>query len=255
MFQMRKEREAITNLGPKARNLWLLGERVQVPESWDPWVISLADSGGGYACAQCMCVCVHVYVPGLWESPLPNQPSDSSEAWLMWHANVAITACKVCFLLRRSKSSILSWSKESCPIQAKVSAWGRSCLMMMILKKKRTPYWVNESRHWSSEAVNITERETARHNLLMEAHNITWRVLPEAQTWIWFSISIQLQIYRIYRGQGNGNPLQYSCLENPVDRGAWWAAVHAVHRVGHDWSDLACMHRGQRSMLNNTMGM
>ena len=58
MVQMRKEREAITNLGPKARNLWLLGGRVQVPDSWDPWVISLADSGGGYACAQCMCVCV-----------------------------------------------------------------------------------------------------------------------------------------------------------------------------------------------------
>jgi hypothetical protein len=29
-------------------------------------------------------------------------------------------------------------------------------------------------------------------------------------------------------GVGNGNPLQYSCLENPVDRGAWWAAVHGV---------------------------
>ena len=28
--------------------------------------------------------------------------------------------------------------------------------------------------------------------------------------------------------EGNGNPLQYSCLENPVDRGAWWAAVHRV---------------------------
>ena len=27
---------------------------------------------------------------------------------------------------------------------------------------------------------------------------------------------------------GNGNPLQYSCLENSVDRGAWWAAVHGV---------------------------
>ena len=27
---------------------------------------------------------------------------------------------------------------------------------------------------------------------------------------------------------GNGNPLQYSCLENPMDRGAWWAAVHGV---------------------------
>ena len=31
-----------------------------------------------------------------------------------------------------------------------------------------------------------------------------------------------------YPGEGNGNPLQYSCLENPMDRGAWWATVHGV---------------------------
>ena len=29
-------------------------------------------------------------------------------------------------------------------------------------------------------------------------------------------------------GEGNGNPLQYSCLGNPMDRGAWWAIVHGV---------------------------
>ena len=29
-------------------------------------------------------------------------------------------------------------------------------------------------------------------------------------------------------GEGNGNPLQYSCLENPMDRGAWWATVRGV---------------------------
>ena len=29
-------------------------------------------------------------------------------------------------------------------------------------------------------------------------------------------------------GEGNGNPLQYSCLENPMNRGAWWAAIHGV---------------------------
>ena len=29
-------------------------------------------------------------------------------------------------------------------------------------------------------------------------------------------------------GVGNNNPLQYSCLENPMDRGAWWATVHGV---------------------------
>ena len=31
-------------------------------------------------------------------------------------------------------------------------------------------------------------------------------------------------------GEGNGNPLQYSCLENPMDRGAWWATVHGGHK-------------------------
>ena len=34
--------------------------------------------------------------------------------------------------------------------------------------------------------------------------------------------------------EGNGNPLQYSCLENPMDRGAWQATVLVVEIVGHD---------------------
>ena len=37
-----------------------------------------------------------------------------------------------------------------------------------------------------------------------------------------------LGVSRISDGEGNGNPLQYSCLENPMGRGAWWAAVHGV---------------------------
>ena len=36
-------------------------------------------------------------------------------------------------------------------------------------------------------------------------------------------------------GEGNGNPLQYSCLENPVDRGAWWAAID---EVAQSWTRL-----------------
>ena len=35
-------------------------------------------------------------------------------------------------------------------------------------------------------------------------------------------------------GEGNGNPLQYSCLENTMDRGAWQATVHGDERVRHD---------------------
>ena len=40
-------------------------------------------------------------------------------------------------------------------------------------------------------------------------------------------------------GEGNGNPLQCSCLENPRDLWAWWAAVYGVAQSVHNWSDLA----------------
>ena len=38
--------------------------------------------------------------------------------------------------------------------------------------------------------------------------------------------------------EGNGNPLQYSCLENPTDRGAWWATVHGVEKSQTRLSDF-----------------
>ena len=36
-------------------------------------------------------------------------------------------------------------------------------------------------------------------------------------------------------GEGNGTPLQYSCLENTMERGAWWLQSMGLQRVGHDW--------------------
>ena len=42
----------------------------------------------------------------------------------------------------------------------------------------------------------------------------------------------------VHRGEGNGIPLQYSCLENPMDRGAWWAAVHGVTKRRTQLSDF-----------------
>ena len=44
-------------------------------------------------------------------------------------------------------------------------------------------------------------------------------------------------LHTFITGEGNGNPLQYSCLENPMDRGAWQAM--GSQRVRHDWSDRA----------------
>ena len=41
-----------------------------------------------------------------------------------------------------------------------------------------------------------------------------------------------------YLGEGGGTPLQYSCLENPMDGGAWWAAVHGVSKSPTQLSDF-----------------
>ena len=66
-------------------------------------------------------------------------------------------------------------------------------------------------------------------------------------------------------GEGNGTPLQHSCLENPMDGGAWWAAVHGVAKSWTQLSDftftfsLSCIGEGngnplQCSCLENPRG-
>ena len=46
----------------------------------------------------------------------------------------------------------------------------------------------------------------------------------------------------LLNGEGNGTPLQYSCLENPMDGGAWWAAVHGVAKSQAQLSDFIFTH-------------
>ena len=53
-------------------------------------------------------------------------------------------------------------------------------------------------------------------------------------------------------GEGNGTPLQYSCLENPMDRGAWWAAIHGVTNSQtrlHFHFSLSCIGEGNGNPL------
>ena len=55
--------------------------------------------------------------------------------------------------------------------------------------------------------------------------------------------------------EGNGNPLQYSCLENPMDRGAWWAAVHGVAKSWTQLSDLTFtfhLHASEKEMATHS---
>ena len=53
-----------------------------------------------------------------------------------------------------------------------------------------------------------------------------------------FHIFYELTHRSLLTGEGNGTPLQYSCLENPMDRGAWWAAIHGVEKSRTRLSDF-----------------
>ena len=52
-------------------------------------------------------------------------------------------------------------------------------------------------------------------------------------------------------GEGNGYPLQYSCLENPVDRGAWWVTVHRFTRVRHDLPTKQWLNKSPLGLRNS----
>ena len=51
-------------------------------------------------------------------------------------------------------------------------------------------------------------------------------------------MSLLIALSRMMDGEGDGTPLQYSCLENPMDGGAWWAAIHGVTRSRTRLSDF-----------------
>ena len=68
---------------------------------------------------------------------------------------------------------------------------------------------------WGCKELDMTEHTYARTPLCYSR--------SDAKNWVRFT-------------QGNGNPLQYSCLENPRDRRAWWAAVHGITK---SWAQLS----------------
>ena len=62
----------------------------------------------------------------------------------------------------------------------------------------------------------------------------------------------EFKLCRLFLGEGNGTPLQYSCLENPMDGGAWWAAIHGVAKSQtrlHFHFSLSCIGEGNGNPL------
>ena len=99
--------------------------------------------------------------------------------------------------------------------------------LFLLIKERRWPL-LNMKKHWLA---SVLEKATAPHSSTL-AWKIPWVEQPGKGPWghkesdtterLPFHCSLSCI------GEGNGNPLQCSCLENPRDREAWWAAVHGV---------------------------
>ena len=79
------------------------------------------------------------------------------------------------------------------------------------------------------------EKVMTVHSRLMPGESQGWRSLVGCSPWGHEELDMteRLHFSLSCTGEGNGNPLQCSCLENPRDRGAWWVSVYGSHRVGH----------------------
>ena len=98
--------------------------------------------------------------------------------------------------------------------------------------------WVKKSpwrRKWQPSPVFLPEKSHGQRSLV----DLSLWCHKESDTTEWLNNNNNKIHY--WSGEGNGNPVQYSCLKNSMDRGTWQATVHSVAKRNHR-NDLARMH-------------
>ena len=103
------------------------------------------------------------------------------------------------------------------------SRWGSFTLLNFKVKKSRSSLWLPVPTSFNVTICNFPSISSCGF-----PHSSISKNLPTMQTWVWFLG------WEDSPGEGNGNPLQYSSLENPMNRGVWRATVHGFARVRHD---------------------
>ena len=99
------------------------------------------------------------------------------------------------------------------------------------------------SRVISSTIIQKQQFFGAQHSLWSNSHIHTRLLEKTIALTIWTVVNKMMSLLfnmlsSFVIGEGNGTPLQYSCLENPMDGGAWWAAVHGVAKSRTQLSDF-----------------
>ena len=92
--------------------------------------------------------------------------------------------------------------------------------------------WADSVPTWAD---SVLGRHTEANAFCHSSFNFLWGCIFQAALSMFFlflplCVLLRKALPNLRSGEGSGTPLQYSCLENPMDGGAWWAAVHGVAR-------------------------
>ena len=106
-------------------------------------------------------------------------------------------------------------------------------------RRYRFDPWVKKilwRRKWQPTPMFLPGKYHGQRNLTGYS---SWGCKRVRHDWVTKQQHLHIYVYvKLIYGEGNGTPLQYSCLENPIDGGAWWAAVHGVARSRTQLSDF-----------------
>ena len=105
-------------------------------------------------------------------------------------------------------------------------------------------FFSNQRRQWHPTPVLLPGKSYGRRSLVGGSPWGHWGSDTTERLHFQFSLSCI--------GEGNGNPLQCSCLENPRDGGAWWASIYGVAQSQTNWSDLAAAHGNNENLFERT---
>ena len=156
-----------------------------------------------------------------------------------WH-----TKCIACFQSTLSPHFDYCHQRKPCYTYIWCWKWNQD-FQCFFWQSQDTPLWLDSRMYGDLKLSQIyfRRRQWQPTPVLLPEKSHRWRSLVGCSPWgreesdtterLHFHFSLSCI------GEGNGNPLQCSCLENLRDGGAWWAASMGSHRVRHDWSDLA----------------
>ena len=124
------------------------------------------------------------------------------------------------------------WSINVISVEEHIPRWGAPFALSWEVKRKAMPKNAQTTSQLHSSHMLARRRQWHPTPVLLLGKSHGWRSLVGCSPWGRYESDTTEQLPFHFSlsciGEGNGNPLQCSCLENPWDRGAWWASVYGV---------------------------